>query len=198
MTTKITYRRERLDVDVYPDFIAPEANDLFDYIEEKVTWNKKITPTSRVHQNYGDLGLKYVLKFGGWGGKPLKTIERPVLPWDELPALDAIKEMLYETTGATYNYCVIQRYPNGRVGINPHKDKEMIPGSLIAGISLGATRTLTLIPPKYNKVDQEPITIQLPPGSLYLLKDPTNRHWQHSIDKDHTTTPRISLTFRTM
>lgn len=198
MTTKIAYRKERLDVDVYPDFIAPEAQDLFDYIEEKVSWTKQITPTSRVNQNYGDPGLKYVLKFGGYGGKPVKTIERAVLPWDDLPPLDAIKEMLLETTGSTYNYCVIQRYPSGRVGINPHKDKEMLPGSLIAGISLGATRTLTLIPPKYNKVDCEPISIELLPGSLYLLKDPTNRHWQHAIDKDDTKEPRISLTFRTM
>ncbi len=208
MTTKIAYRKERLDVDVYPDFVAPEAQNLFDYIEKRVPWTKQITPTSRVNQNYGDPGLKYILKFGGYdrrsgisnaySGKPVKTIERAVLPWDDLPALDVIKEMLLETTGSTYNYCVIQRYPSGRVGINPHKDKEMLPGSLIAGISLGATRTLTLIPPRYNKVDRDPIAIQLPPGSLYLLKDPTNRHWQHSIDKDETKEPRISLTFRTM
>ena len=198
MTTKITYHRERLDVDVYPDFLGDHTNNVFDYIEEKVPWTKKITPTSRVNQNYGDPGLKYQLKFGGYNGRPEKIIERKVLPWDDLPILDPIKEMLLETTGSTYNYCVIQRYPNGRVGINPHKDKEMLPGSLIAGISLGANRRLTLIPPRYNKVDGNPITIELPAGSLYLLKDPTNCHWQHSIEKDETNIPRISLTFRTL
>lgn len=197
--TCVTYRQERLVVDVYPNFLnSILAQQLFDYLETEVPWNKKITPGRRVNQNYGEVGLKYVLKFGGYNGRPAKTSERPVLPWSELPALEYLLEMLLEATGSRYNYCVIQRYPSGQVGINPHKDKEMQVGSLIAGLSLGTERTLTLTPPHYNRIDTTPLEIKLPPGSLYVLKDPTNRHWQHAIEKDDTTTPRISLTFRTM
>ena len=199
MTTLVNYTRENLNVDFYLGFLTEEESQAFyEYLEENVPWNKTITPGRRVNQNYGDDGLSYTLKFGGYDGKPVKMIERKCLPWADLPVLDGVKGLLYQETRTTYNYCVVQRYPSGRVGINPHKDKEMRPGTCIAGLSVGATRTLTLTPPRYNKKDKFSLQIELPPGSLYIFKDPTNRHWQHSIEKDETTEPRISLTFRTI
>lgn len=69
-------------------------------------------------------------------------------------------------------------------------------GTDICGLSLGyETRDLILIPPPFNKNDKEKLCISLPPGSLCILKPPTNNYWMHSIAKDETTTPRISLTY---
>ena len=192
MMTHLEIRDNLLNVDFYPSFLTKEyAESLFNHLESVVPWSKEITPGRRVNQNYGDSGLRYTLNFGGYGDKPLKTIEREVLPWNNLPALIPLKERLSAVSHSDYNYCVIQRYPNGNVGINPHRDREMRPDTDIAGISLGATRTLTMS--RYSKE----IKIVLPPGSLYVLKSPTNTYWNHSIDIDpHITNARISLTFR--
>ena len=195
----MNFQGDRLHVDFYTDFLTQEeAVFLFEYIEKNVKWSGLITNGKRVNQNYGDDGISYKLKFGGYGGKPVKIIERKVLPWDDLPILKIVRDKLSKLTNSKYNYCVIQRYPNGNVGINPHRDKEMLSGidSNIAGISLGSTRTLTLSPPK-NSQTAFPIKLGLVPGSLYVLKYPTNEYWTHCIEKDpNIIGARISLTFR--
>lgn len=185
-----SYKKERLHLDFYPHLLTEEAEELFQFLEKNVPWTSKITPGKRVNQNYGDEGMSYKLRFGE------KVIERKVLPWSDLPLLLTLRERISKVTGAEYNYCVIQRYPNGNVGINPHRDREMKPNTDIAGLSLGSTRILTMTPPRYSK-DQTPLHIPLPPGSLYVLKPPTNQHWAHSIEKEQDIRdPRISLTFR--
>lgn len=192
------YQGERLNVHFHPHFLSDkEAKLLFKYIEERVPWSNEITENKRVNQNYGDKDISYKLTFGGYQDRPVQVIERKVKEWKELPILETIKEKLSIITETKYNYCVIQRYPNGKIGIKPHKDREMLPGTIISGISLGATRILTLTPPKYNKIDKSEIHIGLVPGSLYVLMPPTNDHWSHSIEKDFSIKePRISLTFR--
>lgn len=80
--------------------------------------------------------------------------------------------------------------------MNKHKDNEM-DDRLICGLSLGATRTLVMYPPSFNKKDIEPIKIELPHNSLYVIEDPTNRYWMHSIQQDNDVEKvRYSLTFR--
>lgn len=186
--------RERLNIDFHPQFLSEEkAEEAFKILEKRVPWSNLITQNHRVNQNYGDDGLKYVVKIKD------KEIHRVCRPWKEQPILQEIKESLEKTTGVTYNYCVVQRYPSGKVGINPHRDKEMKKGSLIAGISLGVTRKLCMIPPTWNQKDKGAVEFELNAGSLYVLKPPTNDHWQHSIERDATVKGvRISLTFRTL
>ena len=192
-----TYQGERVEVVFHTDFLTgQESAALFQHLEANVPWAAVITPGRRVNQNYGEKGVSYKLVFGP------RVIERKVLPWGPESGspgtvLWAIKERLTALTGAPYNYVVVQRYPSGKVGIKAHRDKEMRKGTDISGISLGATRTLTLSPPRYNQRDTTPLQISLTPGSLYILKPPTNDHWTHSIEKEpQVTGVRISLTYR--
>jgi alkylated DNA repair dioxygenase AlkB len=64
------------------------------------------------------------------------------LPWTE--ELNFIKERVEAITKNKYSIYVMQRYPYGNIGINPHRDKEMVPGTTICGVSLGQTRVLTM------------------------------------------------------
>jgi alkylated DNA repair dioxygenase AlkB len=127
-----------------------------------VQWKSTITPRRRVQQNYGDEGVSYEINFRG------KLIKRVVKSWDEIPILKFIRDEISKITGARYNYCVVQRYPNGNVGINPHRDREMKPDTDIAGLSLGATRILTMDPPRYNSININSFSIELISGSLYI------------------------------
>lgn len=191
-----TIKRTKLTIDFYDHLLsAPDSQTLYDIIESTVRWSKPLTANRRSNQTYGDSGLVYEIEFGGYG-RPRIVVRREAIPWDTFPMLCDLRDAISDITRETYNFCVIQRYPSGRVGINPHRDKEMIMGTTICGLSLGATRTLTMVPPKMVTDDQ--VKLKLPPGSMYVLRPPTNSYWQHSIDKDDTTTPRISLTFRTV
>ena len=104
--------------------------------------------------------------------------------------MEVIRDRAQEITGEKYNICVVQRYPSGKVGIKPHRDKEMTKGTTICGVSVGETRVLT-INGKKN------INLSLNPGSMYVFNPPTNTYNTHCIQKkDDTKGPRISLTFR--
>lgn len=178
------YEREKLLVLVFNDFLTKtEVEFLYDNLENTAPWKMR---NRRTTLTYGDKGVSYKYKLYG------KEIHRIAIPWTQ--DLFDIKERIRKITSNDYNYVVAQRYPNGKSGINPHRDKEMKRGTDICGVSLGTKRTFLLTPPKWIK--EESIEIPLPPGSLYILKSPTNDYWSHSIVKDDSTEPRISLTYR--
>jgi alkylated DNA repair dioxygenase AlkB len=179
-----------LDIDFYPNFLSTkESKKLYSLIEENVSYRGNFNPDKRrVNQIYGDKGLVYEINFRG------NISKRYAIEWDELPILEKIKNKIEDITGDYYNFCVIQRYPNGTVGINPHKDKEMTKGTRICGLSLGETRILNMGAPKF--LDEQDEKIMLNNGSLYIFNPPTNDYWTHCIEEDETENPRISLTFR--
>lgn len=179
------YRDDDLMLDFYPNFIPEDvALSLFKVLMSDTNWPRALSDRRRTKSLYGDEGLVYNINWYG------KTSTYPVTSWSDFPILEAVKNLVAESTGERYTVCVVQHYPNGTVGINPHRDREMVHGTIIAGISLGSTRKLRMSRGCKN------IELNLTPGSLYLLRPPTNDKWAHSISKDETTEPRISLTFR--
>ena len=184
--------RKMLDMHVYPSFLSPkESKSLYTYLEKNVKWSRPITKGRRTHQDYGEEGMSYILNIRG------TKLVRYVINWDTLPPLLKLKESIEQNAsppGTKYDYCVIQRYPSGKVGISPHRDKEMKKGTHIAGISIGENRTLKMGAPYYS--EYEDFEVPLPNGSLYVFNPPTNSHWSHCIKKDDTIAPRISITFR--
>ena len=182
MRLKCEYKRDDLDVDLYPYLLTAElATGWYDYLESMLPHVNR-----RSSVLFGDDGLIYRVSY-----QDLDS-EKEVLPWNYLKALPELKSLIEKLTEQTYTVCAIQRYPHGRIGINPHKDREMGFGTRIAGLSLGATRTLS-----FSRDHHHPINISLPSGSLYVMNPPTNQIWMHSIIKEPTVTePRFSLTFR--
>jgi hypothetical protein len=179
-------------VDYIPNFVNKnESNEVFAFIND-IFINEKFSNTSRRSITFGDENLVYKIQFKNG------TVSRPTKEWNNhIVNLKINLELfLFEKYGISikFNICVAQRYPSGKVGIQPHKDKEMNSGierTLIAGISLGETRILDMGP------SQDPVlSLPLNNGSLYLFLPPTNDYYTHSIRKDETLDPRISLTFR--
>ncbi len=181
--TKVEYRDVGLNLDLYSNILTKEhAKALYEQLERDVQWSREITPGRRVNQTFGDEGLVYEIHWYG------KTTQRKAQPW--LPCLIPVRDVLEKLTNQKYNICVVQRYPSGKVGINPHRDREMKAGTTICGISLHQSRTLAML--RGNKT----VNVPLESGSLYIFYPPTNDYWAHSIPKDDTKEPRISLTFR--
>ncbi|MDD4931445.1 MAG: alpha-ketoglutarate-dependent dioxygenase AlkB [Candidatus Colwellbacteria bacterium] len=163
------------------------------YLEQAVQWSGPISG-KRVNCTYGDDGLVYEIKFGGYGGRPQTITKRKAIPWDSLPILKGLNKISTMLTEQIYNFCVAMCYPHGGIGINPHRDKEMKKGTTICGWSFLSKRVLRMDPPRYIKTS--PIQISLHPGSMYEFVPPTNDHWSHCIEKDDREGKRISLTFR--
>lgn len=138
-------------------------------------------------------GMTYKVNFG-YGENRKETI-RKTLAYNIIPELSNIKEKLEQLLEVKFPMCALLRYPNGNYGIKRHRDKEVPKGSIIVGLSVGETRTLTISSPQ-NNID--PLKLELSPGSLYIFYPPTNDRAFHCIETEsNRLNPRISFTFRT-
>ena len=108
-----------------------------------------------------------------------------------------IKSLIETHTGVTYNACLLKLYHNGEEGMGWHSDdeKEIIPNSSIASLSIGAERKFAF----KHKTTKETVNLILENGSLLEMKGPIQQYWWHSLPKTKKVqAPRINLTFRQM
>jgi len=173
-------------------FNEQEANgickDLFETIpwkqDEVVMFGKKII-TKRKVAWYADAGITYT--YAG--------VKKSGLEWTS--ALIGIKQKVEAITGAKYNACLLNLYHEGEEGMGWHQDneKEMVAGSSIASVSLGAARKFAF----KHATTNERIDIELENGSLLDMKGAIQHHWYHSLPKSMRIKQlRINLTFRLM
>lgn len=167
-----------------------EANRLYALLMKNIAWQpdeaiifgKKII-TKRKVAWYGDEAFSYTYS------KSTKT----ALPWtSELLELKALTE---EKAGEKFNSCLLNLYHSGEEGMAYHSDaeKDLKKNGAIASVSLGAERKFVF----RHQATKEKMELFLEHGSLLVMKDETQRFWQHRLPPSKKiTTPRISLTFR--
>jgi nicotinamidase-related amidase/alkylated DNA repair dioxygenase AlkB len=128
------------------------------------------------------------------------------------PTVNQVRVIVERILGHPLNHVLIQLYRDGQDSISEHSDKtlDIVRGSFICNVSLGAQRVMTL----RNKIkaadeDQRPTQrIPMPHESLFILGEKTNMRWLHGIRPDKRQEAeksaeelayggeRISLTFR--
>lgn len=119
------------------------------------------------------------------------------IPWtpDVLP----IKARVEAQTGAVFNACLLNLYPDGQCGMGWHSDDEaeLLAGAPIASLSLGAERRFDF---RHKTEARLPVLrFVLRHGQLLVMRGETQQHWQHAIAKTAgVQTPRVNLTFRCM
>ena len=190
---KQEYKAPNLSVDYYPKILTTlEIDHWYRKLEDRFSDSSRSTM-------FGNEGLIYTTVYRG------ETNHYQVEPWTSIPGLIDLKQKVEELTGETFTVVAIKCYVNGKKGIAPHRDKEMIEGTKIAGLSFGSKRTLTFTKPfdlyahqpHHTRQTYDTISIPLASGSLYVMNPPTNQKWLHSIEKDSTVKlPRFVLTFR--
>ncbi|KAJ3864165.1 hypothetical protein EV359DRAFT_41605 [Lentinula novae-zelandiae] len=133
------------------------------------------------------------------------------------PTVELIREKVQKIVKHPVNHALIQYYRSGQDYISEHSDKtiDVVLGSNIVNVSLGAQRTITLRTKKDQVRTDEGSDgkrlsqrLPLPHGSMFVMGLETNRRWLHAINHDNrprkTKSPeelqqngeRISLTFR--
>lgn len=184
--TKI-YKDYNLNFEYIDAFVSKvDVDNLFEECG-KLLWPDQNKPR-RTSITFGDEGLIYSIKIRD------TIIYRKAICWSGLKGLIELKDKVERHTKLKFNFCAILRYENGTVAIQKHKDKEMVLGSSICGVSIGDTRIFQLSPPSY--VNTEPLKITLSSGSMYIMHPPTNSYWMHEILTEPEKTMRYSLTFR--
>jgi alkylated DNA repair dioxygenase AlkB len=117
------------------------------------------------------------------------------LPWTK--ELLALKILVEEKTGETYNACLLNLYHDGSESMAWHSDGEtdLKKKGAIASLSFGAERKFSF----KHKATKENISLILKHGSLLVMKGITQSHWLHRLPPTtKTMEPRINLTFRTI
>ena len=179
-----------------PNFLPEsEASTLRAQLTAEVAWEQRAIrmfgrelPQPRLTAWHGDPAARYTYSGLTWEPRP----------WT--PALLDLRQRVAAATGARFNSVLLNYYRDGRDSMGWHADDEpeLGPSPVIASLSLGATRRFRLRPigPKAGALAQ-PLGLDLPNGSLLLMRGPTQHCWQHALPKTaRPTGPRLNLTFR--
>jgi alkylated DNA repair dioxygenase AlkB len=117
-------------------------------------------------------------------------------PWT--PALQGLRQQVSAAIGAEFNSVLLNLYRTGQDSMGWHADNEpeLGPNPVIASVSLGATRRFRLRPSTGTSA-YAPVGLDLPPGSLLVMRGPTQAHWHHALPKtSRAVGARLNLTFR--
>ncbi|MBK6964661.1 MAG: alpha-ketoglutarate-dependent dioxygenase AlkB [Bacteroidales bacterium] len=176
----------------FPEILDKSESDRFMHrMKQEIQWKQetirifgKSYPTPRLTAWYGDEGKDY--SYSGLKLSPNKWVD----------FLVELKSKIEISCGFGFNSVLLNWYRDGNDSMGWHSDdeKELGRNPVIASLSLGAPRLFRL----RNKHDhKKSIGIVLENGSLLLMADSLQHHWQHSLPR--TTRPivdRINLTFR--
>ncbi len=181
----------QLYIEIYTQVISEEdGTELLQLLTNNAKWRDPfLTKTGKVSSKrnkciYGSIPYYHAI----FRGTPLRS---KVHSWEQIPILHDLASVLSSKTNDTYNTCVLQYYANQKVGIQPHRDKEVVGNNVITSLSVGATRIMRF---ERNGIIHD---IELTNGSLCVIYPPTNEKWLHSIVcEKKQLEPRVSLVFR--
>jgi alkylated DNA repair dioxygenase AlkB len=170
-----------------------ESKELFDYLMENADWKEerpivfgKVQKTDRKTAFYGDKGTSY--RYSG--------VDHESLPW--LDKLSELRDRIQRDLNQEFSYVLVQYYPDGKAKLGLHADNEwdIHPESIIAGLSLGAERKVTVKDLGATSANSTK-KVLLQDGSLMTMEGMFQKKYKHGILEDkEITKPRISLTFR--
>jgi alkylated DNA repair dioxygenase AlkB len=153
-------------------------------LDHVTVWGKTY-PQPRLVAWYGDDALSY--SYSG--------VDLTALPWT--PALANIKDKVESLCQSSFNSVLLNYYRDHRDSMGFHSDDEPELGScpVIASVSFGDVRQFVL--KHKTRKDIKNVKLQLPSGSLLLMKGATQANWKHGIPKESKPCgPRVNLTFR--
>ena len=169
-----------------------EANDYYQSLLNTIAWKNdiavifgKLIETKRKVAWYGDKAFEYTYS----------NNTKHALPWTS--ELLALKKLIENKTGVTFNSCLLNLYHSGEEGMAWHSDgeKDLKKNGAIASLSFGAERKFSF----KHKTTKETVSLVLENGSLLVMKNETQTHWLHRLPPTKKIlNPRINLTFRTI
>lgn len=130
--------------------------------------------------------------------KPYSYSNITMYPKAFFKELEQVKSDIEEKIAHKFTTCLANLYRTGNDSNGWHSDneKELGHNPVIASLSLGATRSFQL---KHKTDSSQRFNVELPSGSLLIMKGTTQEFWKHQIPKTKKHVgERINLTFRTI
>jgi len=176
----------------YSDIGLPATGALLQRLIAAAAWREHaITLYGKTYRQprliawYGDPGASYT--YSGMTHSPVAWTAE----------LNGLRKHIEQLCGCAFNSVLLNYYRDGNDSMGLHADDEPELGSqpVIASLSLGATRRMYF---KHKTSGELPTrSLDLPDGSLLVMRGATQEHWKHGIRKTaRCHTPRINLTFR--
>lgn len=165
---------------VYIENFIPNPNLIFHHLNKNIDWDLRMksrkTASFGVAYNYSQ--ISYASK-------------------NMIPEIEDLSLLINKYLKFKPNNCLINLYENGNSKMGFHSDQIDIlaKNTGVVIVSLGQERILQF----RNIVDKEiKFNYSLKNGSLLYMNQETQLNWQHSIPKDESTKPRMSITFRNL
>lgn len=138
-------------------------------------------------------------RLSAWIGDPdaaytYSGVRNEPLAWPDV--LRELRDAVSAAAGSEFNSVLCNLYRDGRDSMGMHADAERELGlePVIASVSLGAVRRFQL---RHRKRKDARLDLDLPDGSLLIMRGALQRHYRHGVPKQPSVTlPRINLTFR--
>ncbi len=164
----------------FAERFIPNADELLRSVLSKTVWDKRmharLTASYGAPYNYSDM----------------------TYPTAPMPGyLQEICEAPSALLGFMPNNCLINNYIDGSSSMGFHADsiEELVPGTGVAIVSLGAERTLTF---RRHKERDVRWPCPLPHGLLLYMPPSVQLEWQHGVLKQSGAGQRVSLTLRSL
>lgn len=177
------------DISLLHDAVK-DADKLFDQILQGTPWQQQEITVFNRHMPMPRLTC--------WMGEASYTyskLKNEPAPWTA-PVLQ-VREQVTELTRENFNGVLLNLYRDGQDSMGWHADNEASLGSepIIPSVNLGATRRMRFKPRKGEP--GETFGVDLPHGSILLMRGKTQENWLHAVTKTAKSTgPRINLTYR--
>ncbi len=189
---------DKSSIEYYSKFISNVmADTLLDKLLSDIPWRE----VTRAGQD----GEYIIPRLQCWmsdsGVEAGLTQKEPALEWSEaiLVLKASIEDELKSlNVNVKFDYVLMNYYRDGKDHIGFHHDDEFHEQdkSVIASISLGATRTFNMIN-RQNAKQNKKYDFIATHGSLIVMRGATQFNWLHGVPKNGSVTkPRINLTFR--
>lgn len=145
----------------------------------------------REFEFHGFTGKRRVVSYGWKYDFSAQRIEQvAAIPAFLLPLRARAAEFAGLDPHALEQVLVTEYSPGAAIGW--HKDKAVF--DEVVGVSLGSSCTMRFRKPAGGKWER--VSVQLDPGSAYLISGPSRSEWEHSIPP--VTALRYSVTFRSL
>lgn len=171
-------------------FSAQQARSYFDALLHSIAWQHdeaiiygKHIITKRKVAWYAEHPFAYTYS----------RTTKHALAWN--PILLELKKRVEQLSAERFNSCLLNLYHDGTEAMAWHSDAEidLKKNGTIASLSFGAKRKFVF----KHKQSKAKVEIDLPDGSLLLMKDQTQTHWLHRLPASKSvSSARINLTFR--
>ena len=157
---------------------APDSQELFTELASGIAWDERMysRKTASFGAAYNYSGITY-------DAIPMHSLLTPLV------------ERLEARLGFRPNNCLLNFYETGEATMGFHSDstEELVKGTGVAIISLGAERSITFRSKQDKQIEHAYL---LKSGSLLYMGPKVQEDWKHAILKQSDTGTRISLTFR--